>query len=119
MLQHMRRLLLGSILLIGVAACGDASLDPLPLSITVEASRVTATPGESIDFVVTASGGSLVGITINYGDNGSDQFGTGGARTARVTFSHAFAAAGVYQVRAIVTDAVAGDKDAEVEIRIL
>src|SRR5688572_8358883 len=123
MLERMRQTLIPSLLrslvLVGLVACGDGGLDPLPLSIAIEASRVTAAPGESIDFVVTASGGSLVGITINYGDNGSDQFGTGGARTARVTFSHAFAAAGVYQVRAIVTDAVAGDKDAEVEIRIL
>jgi hypothetical protein len=122
MLERMRQTLIPSLLrslvLVGLVACGDGGLDPLPLSIAIEASRVTAAPGESIDFVVTARGGSLVGVAVDYGDDTIDLFGAGGARTARVTFSHAFSVAGVYQVRATVTDAVAGNKDAGVEIRI-
>jgi hypothetical protein len=122
MLEGMRRMLLKSVVrslvLVGLVACGDGSLDPLPLSITLEASRITAAPGQSIAFVVTAQGGSLVGITIDYGDESGDQRNTSGARTARVTFSHAFSAAGVYQVRATVIDAMAGAKDAGVEIHV-
>jgi hypothetical protein len=117
-MEHMRRLLLRSVLVVGLVACGDGSLDPLPLSITLEASRLTAAPGQPINFVVTAQGGTLVGITIDYGDDTGDQRGTSGARTAQVTFSHAFSSAGVYQVRATVTDALAGDKDAGLEIHV-
>jgi hypothetical protein len=74
--------LLRSVLVGGLVACGDGSLDPLPLSITLEASRTTAAPGQPIDFVVTAQGGTLLGITIDYGDDTADQRGTSGARTA-------------------------------------
>jgi PKD repeat protein len=105
-------------LILCAAACGDGSLDPLPLDITLGASRTTAAPGDVIEFVVNAQGGSLVGVVIDYGDDSDDQFGTGGARTARVPFSHAFSVAGVYQVRATVTDATAGNQTAEVEITI-
>lgn len=118
----MRRILLRMELLVGLvvplAACGDASLDPLPLRITIEVSSATAAPGDAVNFVVVAQGGNLLGVEVDYGDNSSDQYGAGGARTARVTFSHAFSVVGVYQVRATVTDAVAGQREAGVEIRI-
>jgi plastocyanin len=110
--------LLLALLLVDLAACGDASLDPLPLQISIQPSRVTAAPGDPVSFVVTAQGGDLLGVDVDYGDTTTDQYGTGGARTARITFSHAFSSAGVYQVRATVTDAIAGSRDAGVEIRI-
>lgn len=116
MRRTLLRCLVGSAL--GVIACGDGSLEPLPLSITLEASRTTAAPGETIDFVASAQGGSLLGVSIDYGDDTGDQFATGGARTARITFSHAFSGAGVYQVRATVTDATAGSENAGVQITI-
>ena len=112
----MRRLLFFAFAILG--ACSAESLAPLPLDIVVEASRITAAPGDSINFLVTARGGQLIGIITTYGDGTEDQFGTGGARTARVTFRHAFAAPGTYQVQATVTDALAGQKDASVEIRV-
>jgi PKD repeat protein len=116
----MRRRLLKVVLgfFLGAIGCGDGSLDPLPLNVTIEASRTTAAPGNVIEFIVTAQGGTLVGVTIDYDDDSSDQFGTGGARTARVTFSHAFSTAGVYQVRATVVDAVAGSLATGVQITI-
>lgn len=118
MRRALLRSLLPSLLLVGGAACGDASLDPLPLSITVEASRPTAAIGETVEFVVNARGGTLIGVAIDYADGSTDQYGTSGARTARVTFRHAYAAAGTYEVRATVTDAVAGTRDASVEVRV-
>ena len=118
----MRRTLLRAglvaLLLVDLVVCGDASLDPLPLQISIQPSRVTAAPGDPVSFVVTAQGGDLLGVEVDYGDNTTDQYGASGARTARVTFSHAFSTVGVYQVRATVTDAVAGSRDAGVEIRI-
>ena len=79
---------------------------------------MTAAPGDPVSFLVTAQGGDLLGVDVDYGDTTTDQYGTGGARTARVTFSHAFSTAGVYPVRATVTDALAGSRDAVVEIRV-
>ena len=112
----MRRLLC---LAFGIlAACSSETLAPLPLAVSIEASRTTAAPGDSISFEVIAQGGQLIGITTAYGDGTGDQFATSGARTARVTFRHAFPAPGTYQVRATVTDALAGEKEASIEIRV-
>lgn len=114
----MRRSLLGCLLLTALGACGDGSLAPLPLDVTIEASPATAAPGEVVNLVVRAQGGNLIGVEMNYGDGSDEQFGTGGARTARITFRHTYAAAGTYVVRATVVDAVAGSKDASVEVRV-
>ncbi len=104
--------------MLGLAACGESTLQPLPLQITIEPSRTAAAPGDTINFIVTAQGGTLLGLDVNYGDSSVDQYGTSGARTARVTFHHAYTARGTYEMRAMVTDGVAGQKDASVEIHI-
>lgn len=116
----MRRAVLSILLglLTSVIACGDGSLDPLPLDIAMQVSRTTAAPGEPIQFVVDAQGGTLLGVSIDFGDDSGEERPTGGARTARVTFSHAFSAAGVYQVRATVTDATAGSLHADAQVTI-
>lgn len=118
MLDGMWRAPAGFLVLIGFAACDDATLDPLPLDVRIEASRATAAPGDTIGFVVSAQGASLVGVAMVFGDGNGDQLATGGARTAQVTFPHAYSAAGVYEASATVTDAVAGDKSASVEVRV-
>jgi hypothetical protein len=93
-------------------------LEPLPLNIGIEASQTTAAPGDPINFLVSAQGGDLLGVETDYGDGSAERYATGGARTARVTFRHAYAAAGTYEVRATVTDARAGTKDATVAVTI-
>lgn len=112
----MRRLLCFAFVLL--AACSAESLAPLPLQITIEASRTVAAPGETITFEVRAQGGQLVGITATYGDGSDEQIGTSGARTARVTFRHAYSEPGTYDVEATVTDALAGPKAASIAVRI-
>ena len=97
-------------------SCGTKSLEPLPLDIGVTANKTTVATAETVSFVVTAQGGGLAGISVNYGDTNTEQFSAGGARTARVTFTHAYTAAGTYQVRATVTDVEAGEKSATVDI---
>jgi len=115
----MRRRLLGALGLVGVVAgCARTSLEALPLSVSVEASKALAAPGDTIIFVATAQGGSLFGLELDYADGTGDQYPTSGARTARVSFHHAYAVRGVYEVRATVTDAVDGQKNASVEIRV-
>ena len=105
-------------IVIGLAACAPATLKPKPLDIRVEANRSTAAVGETLTFVVTTQGGALIGVELDYGDNTVDQFGTGGARTARVTFRHAYLQSGTYTAKAVVTDAAAGQKQATIEVRV-
>jgi len=102
-----------------VAACTSSSLEPLPLDITITASRTSAAPGDTIVFVATIQGGDLLGLDTAYGDNVTDEYGTGGARTGKVTFRHAYTARGTYTVTITVTDGVAGQKTATTEVRIL
>jgi hypothetical protein len=114
----MPRTLLCALLALGVAVCSGSTLEPLPLDVSIQASRATAAPGDTIAFVVDAQGGQLLGVELSYGDDSTDQFGTGGARTARVTFKHAYLLRGTYLVRAVVTDALAGQKEATAEVRV-
>src|SRR5215213_5319702 len=114
----MRRAFLSILLIAGVAACSDSSVEPLPLQITIAPSRTTAAPGDTIAFVVSAQGGTLLGFDMDYGDATVEQYGTAGARTAKVTFRHAYNTRGTYQVKAMITDGFAGEKSAAVEIRV-
>lgn len=118
MVERIRLTVLTSVLLASLVACGDGSLEPLPLQISMQASPATAGPGEVVSFVVTVQGGNLFGVDIDYGDTSTDQQGAGGARTARLTFRHAYSVVGTYQVRGRVTDAIAGEREATVEVRV-
>jgi hypothetical protein len=118
MLGRMRYAFLGAFAIFALVACGQSRLEPLPLEIKIETSRTTAAPGDTITFVVVAQGGVLLGIDVDYGDAGKDQYGTAGARTARVTFRHAYTSRGTYPMNAMVTDGTAGQKKATVDIHI-
>ena len=59
MLRRMGRKLLFAFVIGALAACGESTLAPLPLQITVEANGTTAAPGDTINFIVTAQGGTL------------------------------------------------------------
>jgi len=101
------------------ASCGKASLDPLPLDVTLSASKTAVAPGETINFTAIAQGGDLIGLQMDYADmSAGDQYGTSGARTAQVTFHHAFVAAGTYVATVTVTDGLAGQKKASVSVRV-
>jgi hypothetical protein len=112
----MRRALFAFITIM-VAACAE-TLEPLPLNVTVVPNKSITTRGDSITFLVTAQGGSLVGVQIDYADATGDQFATSGARTASITFHHAYATAGTYAVTVTVTDGSAGEKKATTEIHV-
>ncbi len=114
----MSRIALGGFLLAGVLACSTEPLAPKPLDITIEANRTTAAPGDTITFVANAQGGNLIGVEVDYGDSSTDLFSTSGARTARVTFRHAYQQRANYVVRAKVTDAIAGQKEVSLEVRV-
>jgi PKD domain-containing protein len=108
--------LLRVLMLVGAISCRTKGLEPLALDISVTANKTTVATGEAVSFVVTAQGGGLVAVNMNYGDNTFEQFSTGGARTARITFTHGYSAGGTYQVRATVTDVEAGEKSTTMDI---
>jgi len=110
----MRRTLFAFVLVVAWACWKD--LEPLPFEVGLEASRVTATPGDTVSFLVTAQGGNLLGVNIDFADGSNDQFGTAGARSARITFKHAYLTKGTFQIQATVTDALAGPKNATVQV---
>jgi PKD repeat protein len=88
-----------------IAACRPATLEPLELRMTFTSDRNRAGVGEQVNFVVDSQGNGLLAIRIDFGDGNNDALSTGGARTARATFSHSYAAPGVYVVRARVDEA--------------
>ena len=112
------RLLLALVALGVTASCQASSLEALPLEISVTASRTTAAPGDTIAFTATIQGGSLLGLDADYGDNTTEQYGTAGARTGKVTFRHAYQARGTFTTKITVTDASAGQKNASVQVRV-
>ena len=88
------------------------------MQIGIEASRLTAAPGDTINFLVTTQGGSLIGVEIDFADGSTDSFATSGARTAHITFRHPFLTTGTFQVDAKVTDASAGSKNATIQVLV-
>lgn len=112
----MRRILFG-LLLAGGVACSE-SIEPLPFQVGVQASATVAARGDTITFTITAQGGSLIGVETDFGDGSSDLYATAGARSAKVTFRHAYETAGTFTVRAIATDVSAGQKDATLQVQI-
>jgi PKD repeat protein len=85
-------------------------VEALPLDVSVEVSPASPNAGETVHFLVNAQGGALFGVAIDFGDATNDQFNTGGARTVRVTFSHAYVDPGTYDVVVTISDASAGSK---------
>jgi plastocyanin len=114
----MKLLPVGLILITCLGACRQTTAPPLSLQVTLESSHLTAAAGDTITFTVHATGNNLVGVVMDFGDSGSDQFAMGGALTARVTFKHAFETTGTFLVSAVVTDAIAGEKEASVGVLI-
>lgn len=103
---------------IGLVACAQEPLEPLPLQISIETNRTTAVPGDTVIFTAVIQGGSLLGLVAEFGDGTTDSFGTSGARTGRVGFRHAYTARGTFTTTITVTDATAGQKSASVQTRV-
>lgn len=106
----------GLVLVLG--GCRQTTEPAVPVLVTVESSKATAVLGDTISFTVNATGNNLIGIVVDFGDQATDQYATGGARTARVTFKHAFQTSGNFTVNVVVTDAIAGDKEASTAVVI-
>lgn len=110
------RLALITVLLVCSIGCRQTTAPPVPLLVTLESSRTTVSRGDTVTFTVNAAGNNLFGVVLDYGDSVAEQYAMGGALSARVTFRHAFGSTGSFTVRAVVTDAIAGEKEASVGI---
>ena len=112
----MRRLLAGVTIIAALAACLEGT-GPLPLDITIQAPAAVTTT-DSASFVVRAQGNTMLGIETSFGDGRVVDYPTSGARTATVTVRHRYSAPGTYDVTAMVTDAVLGQKTAVVQVTV-
>src|SRR5690242_221502 len=101
----------------GLASCPKA-LDPLPFDVTVTANSAPISPQEIITIVVSAKGGHILDIALEYGDNSSDHYSISAAREALRQFQHVYVARGTYAVRATVTDASYGNKSATTNVEV-
>ena len=112
----MRFALVGLSLVIATLACRQTTEPPGQLTVSLQANTTVVPRGDTVTFTVNAAGNNLFGAIIDYGDQTGDQYATGGALSARITFKHAYSAAGTYTVPATVTDAVAGEREATVAV---
>jgi hypothetical protein len=110
------RVLLAAVFGLTAIACGESTVEPLPLNVTIQPNTLSPAVGATVDFVIDAQGGILVSVVVDYGDSSDDTFLTYGARTAHTTLHHAYTVAGTFQVQATVNDATQGTKTAAVQI---
>ena len=112
----MRRIVACAIAAVGLVACFE-TVEPLPLDIVIEP-PTNITTVDSVNFVVSAQGSSVVGVEATFGDGEMSFFNTGGARTAKLTFRHRYTQSGTYDVTATATDAVLGTKSVSVQVNV-
>jgi hypothetical protein len=100
-MKHLTWLVVIAAINLGCSAITDVGR---PLTVTVTASKTTAAVGESIDFRADATGRSLFGIEVDFGDGIAEAQSTFGAQSATARFSHAYDEAGVYEVAAFAVE---------------
>jgi len=89
-----------------LAAGSDSSTSTgRPLDVVLTASATSAAVGDSIVFVLSAQGGLLQGVAIEFGDGAADTTAAEGAVTVGVTRSHAYSEAGTYSAIGTAVDA--------------
>jgi hypothetical protein len=95
--------------LIVAAACSDSTRFEMPLTLTVTTTTPTASVGDTVVFEVAATGSSLIGVFLDYGDEDADTFNLRTLVTSITsTLSHEYQAAGTFLVEAHADDAQEG-----------
>jgi len=102
----MLRTLLLFVFAVGLVSCLSTS-EPLPFAMSMQVSKTTAAPGDTILILVNSQGSNIINMVVTYDDGDTTQFAVGGARSAQGIFPHAFATAGTFRIRAKVTNAIA------------
>jgi hypothetical protein len=89
------------------AACVESTAPPaFAISATVD--RATITPGDSVNFVVQASGQNLLRLNVAFGDATTFERDLFGAQTVTANLRHTYPAAGQFTMTAVIT-AVSGE----------
>ena len=75
---------------------------------------------DTLEVTVTAAGGRIFDIAIDYGDRSSEHSGPGGtaAQSAWVRFRHQYTTSGAFTVRATVADILYGSSSATVNVMV-
>ena len=89
---------------VALVACVNTSAEPLALQISVSGPG-TAAVGDTVRFATEMQGNDLVGVTVDYGDQGTDGLALGFARTAKTTFKHVYTTAGTFTTTVVVVQA--------------
>ena len=106
------------ICLIGCLTSCARLFDPLPFDVVVTVDSAVVGLNEPVKFAVTAAGGTILDIAIDYGDHIGEHYLTKSARTTLVRFEHTYAAAGQFTIRATATDVSYGHKSATVDVTV-
>ena len=99
--------LMGVLLLWGVGACSSTTTDfGEPLSIALTVDRAVGVAGvDTFSFRYDATGTSLMGIVLEFGDGQADSLSAQGATSAGATRSHVYAVPGAFSAVATVLEA--------------
>ncbi len=92
--------------LLSTIGCDAITSVGRPLTVDLTAPKTSVVVGESLLFRVHATGSSLRGAIIDFGDGVADTTAFGGAVTARADFPHEFGSAGSFHVVATVIEDV-------------
>jgi hypothetical protein len=113
------RVLILTLSLALLCACGDFSQTIRETALTLTPSRTTTPPGQVVEFRYEAQGRSLAGLILDYGDGSNpDSLFLQGAVTATGTFRHSFTQAGSYIVSGRLEEFFGGVATAEVPLTV-
>lgn len=115
----MRSLLIGLIIAVTTASCDLFTATARGISIHLLASPLVAPVGDTVTFTVNIAAQQVNGVTISFGDSGSDQTSVGGIPSASVTFKHVYADTGSFMSRAVISDGVVGERVVTQEIMVI
>ena len=102
-----RSIWVAALVAFGVALVGwsDSIVEgELPFTVEVSSETSSATVGDSIEFIVRATGTALFASVLAFGDGVSDTTFAQGARTLQTRRFHAYDSAGTFVARATVFD---------------
>src|SRR5262245_25097699 len=85
-----------------LAACADP-ITPPPFAISATVDRAATAPGDSVNFVIRATGDGLVRLGVDFGDGTGLERDLFGAQTMTSNQRHAYPTVGSYTMTAVVT----------------
>ena len=100
-----------------LGACADSTAPPA-FAINATVDKATTTPGDSVSFVIRATGDNLVGLHVEFGDGTGLDRQLFGAQSMTATQRHAYSAVGEYTMTAAVIAASGEIRETMVGVQI-